>query len=112
MADVDTPEDLTALLPDEAGTPFLSIVIPTFNEVENIPKIYAAVKAEFDKLGIYEYEHLFIDNDSRDGTRDVLLELAGRDKGVKLIFNSRNFGEPLGLSGPPRIVQLGVRFGF
>lgn len=46
----------------------------------------------FTKLPGYQYEHIFIDNDSHDKTVDLLKAIAARDKNVKIIVNTRNFG--------------------
>ncbi len=70
----------------------ISIVTPCYNEEQNINHIYAQVKEVFDSLKEYEYEHLFIDNHSTDTTVEILKEIAGRDKNVKVIVNTRNFG--------------------
>ena len=50
------------------------------------------MKAVFDRLGSYAYEHVFIDNASTDGTADILRKLAAADRRVKVIVNTRNFG--------------------
>jgi len=71
----------------------ISIVTPCFNEVENVHEIYLEVKKILKKFSQkYNYEHIFIDNDSNDGTIKVLKDLAKNDKNIKLIINSRNFG--------------------
>lgn len=70
----------------------ISIVTPCYNEEENVEKLYHLVKAEFNKLPEYEYEHIFIDNASLDSTPKILRKLAKDDFKVKVIFNSRNFG--------------------
>ncbi len=70
----------------------ISVVSPCYNEEENVRVLYKEVKKEFDKLPEYDYEHIFIDNASTDGTIDVLREIASKDKNVKIIINSRNFG--------------------
>lgn len=70
----------------------ISIMTPCYNEEGNIRNIYAAVKAQFDKLPQYTYEHIFIDNYSTDKSREILKELAKEDKNVKVILNARNFG--------------------
>ena len=44
------------------------------------------------EIGRYRYEHIFIDNASKDRTVDVLREIAAKDKNVKVIVNARNFG--------------------
>lgn len=72
----------------------LSIMIPCWNEVENIRQITEAVKSEIKKsLPTYDYEIVIIDNKSTDGTRDIILELCTEDKKVKAIFNMKNFGQ-------------------
>lgn len=70
----------------------ISVMTPVFNEEGNIINLYNAVKAQFDKLPQYRYEHIFIDNYSTDGSRDILRELASKDENVKVILNARNFG--------------------
>lgn len=70
----------------------ISVMTPCYNEEGNIRNIYNAVKAQFDKLPQYTYEHIFIDNYSTDNSRHILRELAQQDKNVKVILNARNFG--------------------
>jgi glycosyltransferase involved in cell wall biosynthesis len=71
----------------------ISVVMPTYNEHDNIIDSYNRVKNIFDKqLSDYNYEILFIDNCSTDGTRDLLKILASKDPCVKVILNGRNFG--------------------
>lgn len=70
----------------------ISIVTPCFNEERNILELYQRIKKVFDELKIYDYEHILIDNASTDNTVKVIDEIAGKDKNVKYIVNSRNFG--------------------
>ncbi len=70
----------------------ITILTPTYNEEDNVREVYAQVRAVFAGLEGYDYEHLFIDNASRDGTVEILRELAREDKRVKVIVNTRNFG--------------------
>ena len=70
----------------------ISIVTPCYNEEENVEEVYRRVKEVFAALGRYRYEHIFIDNASRDNTQAILRRLAAEDKNVKVIINSRNFG--------------------
>lgn len=70
----------------------ISVVTPCYNEEENVEEIYKQVKCVFEKLKKYSYEHIFIDNASEDGTVQILKEIARKDKNVKIIVNSRNFG--------------------
>lgn len=72
----------------------ITIVIPCYNEVENAELMAFTVKNVMDEsLPNYNYEILFIDNASTDGTRDVLEKLCAEDKKVKAIFNVTNFGQ-------------------
>ncbi len=71
----------------------ISIVIPCWNEEENIPHLYEAVtKLMEEQLSAYRYEILFVDNKSTDNSRLLLRELCGKDKRVKAIFNRVNCG--------------------
>jgi len=72
--------------------PLLTILTPCFNEEGNVREVYQRVKAAMETVPTFEYEHLFIDNASKDGTVAILRELAAADKRVKVIVNTRNFG--------------------
>jgi len=72
----------------------ISVMIPTYNEEENVESLYAAIVDEFVKnLKSYDYEIVFIDNYSKDKTRDKIAEICKKDKKVKAIFNAKNFGQ-------------------
>jgi len=70
----------------------ISFAIPCYNEEENIPIVYREVKKIFNQLKKYDYEMIFVDNGSLDKTRGEITKLAKKDKKVKGIFLSRNFG--------------------
>jgi glycosyltransferase involved in cell wall biosynthesis len=70
----------------------ISVVTPCYNEEENVENLYMQIKLIFDKMNSYSYEHIFIDNASKDKTVLILKEIAKRDKNVKIIVNTRNFG--------------------
>jgi len=70
----------------------ICIMSPCFNEVGNVRELYARVCAATAQIPKYEYEILFIDNRSTDGTVQVLRQLAAEDPKVKVILNARNFG--------------------
>lgn len=70
----------------------ISIVIPAYNEEENIPQIRQAVDEVFKTLSGYNYEIIFINDGSRDNTQAVLEDLSQKFTEVKFIEFSRNFG--------------------
>jgi polyisoprenyl-phosphate glycosyltransferase len=70
----------------------ISIVSPCYNEEENVEEVYRRVRATMEGLGV-EYEHIFIDNASTDSTVSILKTLAVTDKRLKIIVNTRNFGQ-------------------
>ena len=72
----------------------ISVLIPCFNESDNVIPISEAIIDEFaNYLSSYDYEIVFIDNSSTDGTREKLEKLCGRNKKIKAIFNAKNFGQ-------------------
>lgn len=70
----------------------ISVVTPCYNEEENVREVYARVRNVMAGLDGYRYEHIFVDNCSRDRTLAVLKEIAAQDRNVKVIANTRNFG--------------------
>ena len=71
----------------------ISVMTPCYNEEDNIEDLYSQVKTIFEnQLSGYDYEHVFIDNCSKDRTVDILKMLARKDHKVKIIVNARNFG--------------------
>ena len=72
----------------------ISIVSRCFNEENNLEELYERVTAEWKKYADkYEFEYILLDNGSIDGTAEKLKELANRDKRIKVIINSRDFGQ-------------------
>jgi glycosyltransferase involved in cell wall biosynthesis len=70
----------------------VTVLTPCYNEAENVRVLYDRVRAVFRPLEGYSYEHVFIDNASTDETVSILRDIAARDKNVKVIVNTRNFG--------------------
>jgi glycosyltransferase involved in cell wall biosynthesis len=70
----------------------ISIVTPCFNEEENIPELYDRIKRVMENQP-YEYDHIFIDNASVDTSVEILRKLASQDRRVKVIINTRNYGQ-------------------
>ena len=71
----------------------ISILIPTYNEEENVGALSVAILEEMKKLPSYNYEIIFIDNASTDGTRRKIRELCAANEKVRAIFNAKNFGQ-------------------
>ncbi len=74
----------------------LSIIIPCYNESQNISYIYNEIKNEkpnINRIEELEYEILFIDDGSKDNTIDEIKKLSARDSSIKYISFSRNFGK-------------------
>ncbi len=72
----------------------ISILVPCYNEVDNVYPMSKTISQIMEtKLSQYDYEILFIDNCSTDGTREVLEKICQESKKVKAIFNVTNFGQ-------------------
>src|SRR6185312_4633615 len=70
----------------------ITIVTPCYNEALNVRELHRRVQMLASALPEYRFDHLFIDNASKDGTVEVLREVAIEDPCVKVIVNSRNVG--------------------
>lgn len=72
----------------------ISILIPCYNEEENVVPMSEAIVSLFNgELSQYDYELLFIDNDSTDNTRTLLRKICAENNHIKAIFNAKNFGQ-------------------
>lgn len=72
----------------------ISVLIPCYNEEENVEPISQAVIETLTRdCPAYDYELVFIDNDSRDRTREILCRLCSENPRIRAIFNARNFGQ-------------------
>ena len=69
----------------------ISLVTPCFNEIDNIDELCNRIRKVMKSLP-YDYEHIFIDNNSDDGTIERIKKIASKDKRIKMIVNSRNYG--------------------
>ncbi len=75
----------------------LSLIVPCYNEAENVAEFQAAVISAFDGCG-YDYEIVFVDDGSKDATLHNLKKLHAKQTcPVKVISFSRNFGKEAGL---------------
>lgn len=72
--------------------PKISVVTPCYNEEGNVRLLNEQVRKVFETLPSYEWEHIFADNCSQDGTLTILKQMASEDNRVKVIANLRNFG--------------------
>ncbi len=79
------------------GTPSLSVVIPVYNEEQNVPLLHQEVRAALDPLRL-PYEVIYVDDGSRDASVARLTEIAARDPNVVVICFRRNFGQTAALS--------------
>ncbi len=71
----------------------ISLVTPCYNEEANIQNLYEKTKFEMQKYhGVYDYEHIFVDNASLDESATLIKNICAKDSKVKLIENARNFG--------------------
>ena len=77
----------------------ISLCIPCFNEVDNVVPMARVLTEIMEKLPQYDYEIIFTDNCSTDGTRDKLRLLAHEDCHIKVLMNNRNYGCTDGRSG-------------
>lgn len=71
----------------------ISLIVPCFNEEEALPIFYKELCAVTGTLPEYDFEFLFVDDGSKDRTLPLLTELARKDKRVKYLSFSRNFGK-------------------
>lgn len=82
----------------EVEKTMVSLVIPVFNEREALPDLALQVREACAKLGTQQWECIFIDDGSDDGSRTILSELAAGEPNFKLITLRRNFGKAAALS--------------
>ena len=71
----------------------ISIVVPCYNEAPGLPLFYEELTRVTGQMSGYAFEYIFVDDGSRDGTPDLLRQMAGADKAVRFLSFSRNFGK-------------------
>ncbi len=84
--------------------PWLSVVIPVFNEAESLGPLWAELQPVLDGLR-RSYEVIFVDDGSEDGSWEVLLSLHGQDPHVRLVRLRRNAGETAATDAGLRAAQ-------
>ncbi|MGE0454235.1 MAG: glycosyltransferase family 2 protein [Vicinamibacteria bacterium] len=80
-----------------ASKPFVSVVVPLYNEVENVADLHAELTASLASLG-GRYELLLVDDGSQDGTLERLLAIEAQDEHVRVLRLRRNFGQTAAFS--------------
>ncbi len=75
----------------------ISVVVPCYNEEEALPIFYKEIKKVMAQMKKIKFELIFINDGSKDGTLDILRNLARDDKEVRYISFSRNFGKEAGI---------------
>jgi undecaprenyl-phosphate 4-deoxy-4-formamido-L-arabinose transferase len=77
---------------DGSGHPYLSVVIPVYNEAANLEALYARLGPVLDRLG-RSYEVILVDDGSRDRSREILCDLQAVHPAVRVIALNRNYGQ-------------------
>ena len=70
----------------------ISIIVPCYNEEKTIETFYNAITVEMDNLK-EEFEVIFVNDGSKDKTKEIATEICKKDERIKLISFSRNFGQ-------------------
>jgi dolichol-phosphate mannosyltransferase len=87
---------MTGVFEGASARPVLSIVFPVHNEAESLEELYTQVSEAIAGIG-YPYELLFVDDGSHDASLDIVKGLAARDRRVRYVSLSRNFGHQAAL---------------
>ena len=78
--------------PDQTGQPYLSVVVPIYNEVESVERLWQAIEPVMAGIG-KPWEVILVDDGSRDGTREILRRLAADHPQLRVILFRANFGQ-------------------
>jgi polyisoprenyl-phosphate glycosyltransferase len=82
---------------DKTQPPIISVVIPVYDEQDNLPLLYQRLTAVLEETEP-DYQVVFVDDGSRDGSLNILRELVEKDERVILIELARNFGHQVAIS--------------
>ncbi len=77
--------------------PTFSVIAPIYNELENLPLLYARVKEVMDSTG-EPWELILVDDGSSDGSTDIIRKLAAEDERVRPVIFARNFGHQIAVT--------------
>ena len=75
----------------------LSVIVPCYNEEEALPYFYDAITKVSEKMDYLNFEYIFVNDGSKDKTLDIIREYAKKDKRVRYVSFSRNFGKEAGI---------------
>ena len=78
--------------------PLVAIVVPVHNEKDNLARFHEEVSAVMRQLGDYDWEFVFVDDGSRDGSFEILRTLRERDERVTALRFPRNFGSHVAIA--------------
>jgi glycosyltransferase involved in cell wall biosynthesis len=101
-----TTHDGTAVAGPEGrrAAPGLSVVVPIYNEVQNLVPLHDALTYSLREIG-RTYEIVFVDDGSRDGSRDRLRTLAAGDPHLRLVLFRRNYGQTAAMAAGFRLCR-------
>ncbi len=71
----------------------LSVIVPCYNEQESLPYFYKEIKKVEKEMDYVDFEYIFVNDGSKDKTLDILRDFAKKDKKVRYVSFSRNFGK-------------------
>ena len=77
--------------------PVFTVIAPIFNELENLPVLYARVSEVMNKTD-EEWELVLVDDGSTDGSTDIIRKLAAQDDRVRPVIFARNFGHQIAVT--------------
>ena len=75
----------------------LSVVVPCYNEEDALPYFYEAIRSVSEKMNYLNFEYIFVNDGSKDKTLEIVKEYAKKDKRVRYVSFSRNFGKEAGI---------------
>jgi undecaprenyl-phosphate 4-deoxy-4-formamido-L-arabinose transferase len=89
-------EEYSMEAPSEPGLPYISVVIPVFNEESNLVELQARLAASLDQAG-NDWEVIYVDDGSRDRSWEILENLHRLDGRVRLVRFNRNYGQHMAI---------------